>query len=421
MTAFRSGYSAAANTSNRTYEDKVMLCNEGYKHKWLQNYLSDGKQTHFRVLPSFTDGIEDVALNPDGTQDTSMFELFGRVSAVLEVATGIGTRRYTFASGCFEDNSGTTVNDGWSVTKTILHRIRYKLRDMDTCKKHGAARLVDIPPSWNRWLNENFMRFRLSEPMSYVCFQVMASIINGEKVTDERGQAKWGGPYILAIRRSAMDSFLADIRTKTDPEAPLSLSNNMFGDFCSAAGGSILMLRKVKSEDARSNSDRASYSLRPMPGAYELQQDYVEKTFVPWEDLIHLPTIEEAVELCAQTFDGIAVDFGLRDSVYEEYIPADYRGLSSDISDPVRQKERTAMLQGGAASGGAATSSPTAGMDDLPMGDAPSAPIVPQTPAPPPFPAMEPENVNGTDVHMGSAEEKAAFDEALADIKGQAQ
>ena len=420
MTAFRSGYNAGGNNSNRNYEDKVLLFNEGYRHKWLQNYLSDGKQTHFRVLPSFTDGVEDVALNPDANQDTSMYELFGRVSAVLEIATGIGTRRYTFASGSYEDNSGITVNDGWSVTKTILHRIRFKLRDMDTCKKHGGQRFVDIPPSWNRWLNENFMRFRLS-PMSYVCFQVMSSMINGEKVVDERGQAKWGGPYILAIRRSAMDSFLADIRTKTNPDAPLSLTNNMFGDFCSAAGGCILLLRKVKSEDARSNSVKANYSLRPMPNAYPLQQDFVENTFVPWEDLIHLPTIEEAIELCAQTFDGQAIDFALRDSVYAEYIPREYRDTSRDIADPVRQKDRLAMLQGGKSAPSEQPANPVQGMDDLPMGDV-ATPIVPQPPSmlsDPPTIDVTPVTVSGTDVALESGEDRAMFEEALADIKGQ--
>lgn len=421
--SFKSGYNRGSNTQ-RTFEDKVLLFKDGVSHTWLQNYLSDGKTTRFRILPSFSDGEEDIALNPEGEEDTSMFDLFGGVSAVLEIASGIGERRYTYASGGFTDNSGNTVSDSWSVTRSLLNRLKFKLRDTLLCEEHGRKDLVDIPPSWRRWLADPFQKFRLHEPVPYVCFQVMAAEINGNQVEDSRGNKTWGGPYLFAVRRSAMDQFLQDVRTRVDPASDLSLANNLFGDFCSLESGHIIMLRKIRKEDGRGNNQ--AYNLKPVGGPFPLEKAYVESKFTPWDDLISVPTIEEAVELFAQTFDGMAVDFALRDSgSYSEYIPQDYRGMADGISNPMKKADRVTMLGLQVDENGKVQRKDNGG-DDLDMGDAPVIPAMPAEAAPPapPAPDAAPKkqfkpgtNVSGTNVQLEAAEDEEAFKAALADAR----
>jgi hypothetical protein len=417
MSGFKKGYNAGSN-SNRTFEDKILLFNNGVRHKQLTNFLSDGKQTKFRILPSISDGEEDVALNPEATQDTSMFDLFGQVAAVIEMTSGIGTGRYTYISGGFVDEAGNKVTDNWSVTKVLMHRLKYKLFETVECEKKKRHDLVDIPPSWKRWTAENFRKYRLSQPQAYVCFQCVASEINGNTVEDARGNPTWGGPYVMPIRRSAMDQFLIDLKTRTDPEADLDLDNNLFGDFCSLEGGHTILMRKIKAEDPDDKSSNASYNLKPFGKPTPLTKEYVDSMFTPWGEILYVPTIEKAIELFAQTFDGIAVDFALRDSdSYSEYIPKDYRGSSEGIAKTMTKAEREEAL------GAPPKSSSGGGGPMLPPAneDTPSLPAMPpvddEPPAEPPKAFAGSHTVGGTDVELESEEDEAAFAAALADAR----
>jgi hypothetical protein len=432
MSSFRRGFNRGNNNTNRKFEDEILIFKEGVPHTWLQNFLTEQNTTRFRILPAFTDGEEEIALNPDADQDTSMSDLFGYPAAVLELATGIGERRLTYISGNYEDNEGRKVEDSWSVTKNMLARLKFKLRDTALLEEHGRKDLVDIPPSWRRWLNGNFRKYRLSDPKSHVCFQVVAAEINGAPVEDGRGNKTWGGPYFFAVRLSAMDQFLQDLRTKADPSEPLTLKNNIFGDFCSLEGGQILMLRKIQKADAKNGSTNAAYNLKPVGGAFPLKQDYVEKTFVDWDELVNVPTIEQAIELFASTFDGIAVDFALRDSrTYSEYIPQDYRGLSADIGDPTPKSERLAMLgvsdgdSGGYSQGQTAAPAAPAAAPNIPLPPMDDLTGVPSAPAAPsggktfrPGKTVGGKNVGGTVVNLESPQSEQDFEQALAAAQG---
>jgi hypothetical protein len=250
-------------------------------------------------------------------------------------------------------------------------------------KKAGLK--VDVPPAWFRWANNTMM---VKLPAEHIIVQCIASEVNGRKIEDNNKKPTWLAPCILAIPRSAQDLFVTDITSRADNDQELSLSNNLFGDFCGWQNGSVLLLRKVAGDEGSNNS----YNIRKLQ-EYPLTPDYARKIWQPWDDVLWLPKVEDTIEWCIETFDAKAVDYALRETNYADYIPEEHRGCSSDIAEAENVKELKARLAAGGYS--------SQGHPPFPTGDAPKqgpapepptavspTPPAPAAPAPAPAPAV---------------------------------
>jgi len=435
--AFKRGFNAGGSrTTTKSFDDDVRLFKPGVNHTLIKSFLVKTGSTNMRILPSINEqGIEDIALNPAATKDTEEEDLYGPFAANIEIVQGIGNKSFTYASGSFEDRAGNIVDEGWSVTKTVVHRILYKLLDSIALSKAGEP--TDIPPSWKQWMEgvhgSNFRKFRLKMPTQLLCFQVIASSVDGVPCVDSRGVACWSGPHVFSVPRSAIALFHENLSTRIDETKDLSMDNNLMGDICSLSGGRNMMLRKIVGQGTKDGEDgQAVYNLMPVGPAFPLSAEYVQTMFKPWEDIIDLVTIEDAVEMLVATFDGIAVDYALRDTGYSEYIPDLYKGTSSGMERSMNRADREAYLAargirstGSAAAVAAAPSLPSAPADLMPATPpalsaaqaappmpgnstqlaAPPAPTVPAAPPAPPVvgtaPAQGgPVNVDGASVSV---------------------
>jgi len=397
MPKFKRGAGAHQSNSGGFQETNLVLRADAGA-TWIKSYLKDGNTTRFRIVPAFDPetGEEELALNPEATPDMEFEDIFGPVIFKAEVTDAIGTNNATFISGVSHDRAGNPVTDGWSPTKVMLRRLRYKLEEAEILQ--SAGRTSDIPQEWRRWLRRANRMTKL--PSELLLMQVMVCEYNGEVKQDlKSGETDWIFPACIAIPRTAQPTFLTDAKTKENLSKDLSASNNLFGDFCSVAGGHNIMLRKLAPEK---EDDKNTYNLR-LVELQALDEEEARDISMPWEEMVHIPTVEDTIEWLVESFDGTAVDFGLRGSSYEQYIPEECIGSASMIADCVNLKDLRAQLAGGTSQGGGAATPPAYAP---PGGAAPAGRVrpaaVPRSVLPPPA---------GPPVNMQEAQQAFAQDE----------
>jgi hypothetical protein len=368
--SFRKGSRASGNKP-QGFQTTNLMFKPGVQHTWIDSYLGENGATSIRVIPSFdTEGNEEIALNPEGTPDMDNEDVIGQVAYTVNVAVDVGPTNMMFATDNTHNKEGELVSSGWSPSKLVLRRMKYKLQEVKILK--GAHQSVDVPGSWCAWAQR---KYGIKEPSELVLVQAMCNQLNGKPITDlSTGQPKWLSPGVFAIPRSAQTVFINELKSRADVTQDLSESNNMFGDFCSLAGGRMLMLKKYKSQEKGVNFKYALKAMEPCP----LDIETARAIWVPWEDIIYTPCVEEQIDLLIAAFDGAAVDYGLRDTEYDEYIPDEYRGSSKNIADgqnikDLQQNLASQMFQ-----------HPQAGVQAPPMAPPPPPPAPPMAPPPPP-------------------------------------
>jgi hypothetical protein len=306
------------------------------------NYLRDGESIQLRLVPSFDEtGKAELALNPEvrvedrpsgedvQPEDYSSYKnpIIGRCFFIGEYCSlWTPAGRYTFLSDVRGDEAGNEPADWRSPMSIFANRLGYKTYENVLKKQLGKD--VDIPARWFQWKEDGL----LNRPRTHVFVQCIAQrftpatkTMRGEKTAQE-------GPIprtVFVIPRSASSSFLDNITDLKNPNTPLSLENNIFGDFISPEKGRLLLFKKTKA------SDKTTYQLLPQD-VLPVDEKTLASLWSDWEKILYRPTVEELIGWIKEMFGNEATDFAFRESeAYAPYLPEEVRGTSSNIPEPV--------------------------------------------------------------------------------------
>ena len=326
-------FKPAANcTSKISYRNDNRLLETDSDYELIENYLkSDDDCTIFRMLPSFDEnGSEELALNPAGGDDIQ--DIVGNCFCILEVCDIWKNGKTTFVSSIQpQDREGNSTPSGWSPAMWFMRRLGYKIYAQSMKDQRGQA--LDIPRHWIKW-NQG----TISKPQDMFVVQGMAKQINGVVRKNLKKQVDWVFPAIFVIPKSAEAEFMTDITKPKDQSEPLSESNNFFGDFCSCDAGHMLRLARYtninKASENKKQRKKTTYSLK-LDDSMPLTSEQVYGSMKPWSEIIHIPTVEETIEILMDLFEPTAVDFGLRNTPFDRYIPESAAGSAGHIAEAV--------------------------------------------------------------------------------------
>jgi hypothetical protein len=248
---------------------------------------------------------------------------------------------------------------------------------------------IDIPHPWFQWMRGNG---GVREPADLWLLQGMCYENNGQ-IKQNQGTVEWVQPIVFGIPVSAQEDFFEQITTRHNPDATLGPENNRFGDFCSPDHGR--MLEVYKRTKGEGNKKKTEYRIRP-GNSVPVAADHMAGLWMDWDKLIHIPTIEESIGQLIESFDGVAVDYALRESSYHDYVPEEFRGSSDNImnADNIQDLRNARPKVGyqpppGQGAPQAPPPPPPPPADDIPYNNAPPTPA-PQAPAPPAAPQAAP-------------------------------
>jgi hypothetical protein len=115
-----------------------------------------------------------------------------------------------------------------------------------------------------------------------------------------------------------------------NPTLPISQANLApTNDIISCKGGHSVQY-KAQWKPGEDGRDRPVYSLSPSEHQ-PFGPEQLSEIFVPWTKLLPDPVIEESVDMLVGFLGGEVVDFGLRSSTYEKYIPQEFRGKAEHV------------------------------------------------------------------------------------------
>lgn len=324
MSSFKPMFS----TVNTGYTNCINICKEDSRYIWIENRLkATDLFTEVRILPALDENHEEeLALNPEGgASEEQIPGTLGRVFGVTEIVDIWKGGKQQFVSSVQEfDSAGDPAPKGYTPAMRFMTRVGYKVYEQ--MKRAQAGLDTDAPEHWFGWREHN----SLNKPQQMYILRVLTNFINGEAIKNAAGKPEWV-PGIFAIPKSAEAMFIQNICTRLNPEEPLTLDNNEFGDFCSCEGGYTVRLKRY---DKMENGKRTgtSYSLnrgRLMP----IKVDEVASFLEPWDNILEIPTVEESISKLITLFDPVAIDYGFRGTQYDKYIPEDIKGASKEISE----------------------------------------------------------------------------------------
>jgi hypothetical protein len=354
------------------------------------------------MIPAFYEGQMELALNPEGGEVDAAI---GRCFYKCEVIQFLGRKKLTMVTSVSGDSAGNAPPDRWTPAKAGMRRLRYKMEEQQLKKQLNMQ--TDCPPQWFQWMRGNG---GIREPNDLWLVQGLCYESNG-RIKQNQGKVEWITPIVFGIPVSAQEDFFEQITTRHNPDEPLSAANNRFGDFCTPEHGRMLeFYKRTKGEGKKKKTE---YRVRP-GNSVPIAVDNMAGTWMEWEDIIDIPTIERSIELLIDTFDGPAIDYALRESSYYDYVPDEHRGSADQImnADDIRslrdQRPQVGYQQPQSQPGEAsappppppqAANVPPPVVDDIPFSSAPPPPAeqVPQASGqvvdpPPPAPgnAMAP-------------------------------
>lgn len=316
--------------------DQFLIVKPDSGWKYIDSYLKEGNETVIRALPSFDEyGKEAVALNPDGDPKNiigSISPVFCQVPVVRWYKNGnhvlIGAIQKV-------DSQGNEVDFRTDPQTKFAERLCYKIFYEQCRVAKGLA--PACPSHWLNWKGSIINR-----PETRYLVQCVAKTINGETKKSADGKLELQPYHVFSIPPSAATQFFQDLLTRDNPDEPLSMSNNRFGDFCSCAGGHWVRLVKytTKKPDApKEDRGKTEYKLSKTNQAYALTEETAKRLVLPWDDILYIPTVNEVMEMLLESFEPAALAFAFRNSPFMDYIPEHLRSSADDIPDPKAIKE----------------------------------------------------------------------------------
>ena len=316
-------------TNTNSFSNLNLIVKPDSGFEILIPYLKeDDLETEIRVFNSFDeDGDEDLVLNPDGNVEDP-FNSLGCAFYYAEVCTIWKNGRTMLVSSVQpEDEAGNPVpGSNYSPAAHFMRRLSYKIFVENEKQQRGME--TNIPKHWMPWTSKG----TIVRPQPMFMVQCMASKVNGEVKRDMKKKMQWQGPYVFLIPKSAEGVFLNNVLKKEDEDEMLSLGNNRLGDFCSCAEGHLLRLSRFTQKSGGGKRGKISYSLS-LGKKTPFREDQVKGIVRPWDELIHLPTVDETVRVLSKLFEPAVIDFGFRNTAYTSYVPEEFLGAADDIPE----------------------------------------------------------------------------------------
>lgn len=357
---FRAGESGTSG-QNREFRNVNRIVKEGVI--WVPPFLSQPKEgdddpiTEIRLFPPVEDNELQLVLNPATTDDTPMRSRLADTFLDIEYVSragglgGKGIETEMITSVKFTDAGEEAPHAFYTPYREFVFRLRSKIEEQFVKSKEGLP--VDIPRDWFNYrdkggFKEGVKYGRMPYPTGrgnvdrdtgkkrpdLYMVQCMALYINGACRRDPKtGKERWQAPCVFTIPSSAAANFFDALTTRADDEQPLSATNNQLGDCFSLKEGKTLRLKKL--EDGK-------YVLR-LARTAPLTEEYVLKVYHPWSELIVVPTVEQSIKWICEAFDDPRmIDFAFRpvegnskSGNWYQFVPEEWRGLASDIAEPL--------------------------------------------------------------------------------------
>lgn len=429
MSQFRSGrerHQASGGSGTQQQQAINHILREDSGFTLVDSYIPKEKMdtggTAFRILPSFDpeSGVEDLALNPDyvfeddprrNDRNASVAppDVVGRWACPIEMIYKAGFPSLTCITDTWTCRDGSVINDNWSLARVFMKNLRNKLKEAEeeiTAQgPHGTHLVQSVPQAWIPWVGrwkdgywQSWWKARAAFPFEGVLLQCMFREIAGDPIIDSAsGQPKWLERAVLMMPRGVIPGFFTELKKRHDKTKPLTPANSELGDPVTCAGGYITTLKKVpRTSDA--SAQGVIYQMQPTlrdDSRMPLDPAEAHQRWVPWENIVHQPMVEDVMEDLANTFTWQAVAFALQGSAYQSLVPEQHI-----------ESARAIPSVGAAAPAAPTQSTPEPNWQQQAPAAAPIAPpAAPMAPPPPPMappPAETSFNLDNAGIASGS-------------------
>ena len=378
MSQFRSGRerrqaSGGSGTQQQQAINHILREDSGFTlvDSYIPKEKMDTGGTSFRILPSFDpeSGVEDLALNPDYVYEkdprrndrnasVAPADVVGRWACPIEMIYKAGYPNLTCITDTWTCRDGSVINDNWSLARVFMKNLRNKLKEAEeeiiAQGPHGTHLVQSVPQAWIPWVGrwkdgywQSWYKARAAFPFEGVLLQCMFREIAGDPIIDSAsGQPKWLDRAVLMMPRGVIPGFFTELKKRHNKNQPLTPANSELGDPVTCAGGYITTLKKVpRTSDA--SAQGVIYQMQPNlrdDSRMPLDPAEAHQRWVPWENILHQPAVEDVMEDLANTFTWEAVAFALQGSAYQSVVPEQHLEsarsmLAVGASAPVAPKQ----------------------------------------------------------------------------------
>ena len=321
-------YQATTNSAPRGTVENLMM-QESSGLTLIPNKLSKPENnTRIRLIPmSDGDGNIYSGLIPDGQVKTPLACLDDSFS-YLEIARiwSYGKEVVWLSSILPNDEEGKPVQMmDKSPSRLVIGNYVYKM--LSEIARTSKGYPVNLP---QHWFDFHDRKVANNVPSSQLLVQAVAYEINGSPLAQPQAG-------VFCIPDGALPNFEINLLQKIDNNSPL-VPGNLVNDAFSPEHGKLLVLQRVDDPTKKglNNKPKVTYHLQfaqPVP----MGADVLRTVYRPWNQVLRFMTINEQIKLLLEYFPPDVVDFGLRRTPYQKYLPDDVRGSSGNIQ-PETQK-----------------------------------------------------------------------------------
>ena len=329
--------------ANYTHESNV-LKPAASKLRFITTRLSGmDKQTEFRIIPSVDeDGNIEVPLNPQYEHGAAVGTLVGGWAYNIEIVSGLGSpHSSTFVTAISGDANGDMPQERHTPTNNILYKVKWKIREMQVRKRKGLS-MEGQPKDWLRYAAGKYPLMSLPDPKKAWLVQGLCRKLDGQVFRNSEKKPQLMPGFVLMFGGTLFENMADSIGMRFDNDKPLTADSCGFGDFISTAGGHTVVFSKFAKKDPQNPERKAktTYKVQRSPqGHVPMTDQHIQKFFVPWDKIIHIPTVEQSIEMLIKVLGPEMVDFGLKGTKYEDYLEANVSGASAGIPETVNTKE----------------------------------------------------------------------------------
>jgi len=333
---------------------------------FVDYYLPEkGNKHQFRIVNSFDPetGQEDAALNPEYVFEDdpeaqkpypiqAPTDVVGQWARGIEMLRQVGDRRTTLITHthmCDENGKhlghgcrdGSVINENWSVARVFIFNLQKKIKEAEeeiaVHGPHGAHLVQSVPQQWIPWVGrwkdgywQSWWKVNTSFPFEAILVQCRVKMIAGNLIVDSTsGQPTWLDRAVLMLPKEVVPEFFPNLKTRYHTTEPLTPENSQIGDPMTWAGGYLSEIEKV-SRGSGSGPMSVKYRMGPVRDDRDPDRKIVrepldpalaQQLWVPWENILKKPVVEDVIEHLADTFTWQAVAFALRGSKYQDLVP----------------------------------------------------------------------------------------------------
>lgn len=292
-----------------------------YKYsKWAVRSPNQKGLTEFRIFPQVVDGtvvpqyvgLDKVKDNPqDYISDTLM---------LAEACVCWGEGNCTFLS----PKPATLRRAGF--TSSPAHMLYWALWEMREKRPAETPAFVHA-----LFRHERGKGTPMQKPRPVLFMQGVLVQHAGQPTKDRDGNPRPWYPVLLQVNQStAQKELLGKLSTPLDKAKPLSGINNQIGNLLGLDGHCLQIIpRMVKTQ----TGDQTHYFCEP-GRPFVLTAEQAISCFVPWEELLNFPSLEQSIEYIAGSIGTEATVLGLRNTPYRALLSADLMAKADRLTNP---------------------------------------------------------------------------------------